>query len=466
MNSKRTTLIIMVIMASLWTIGCSRDKGTLEPAPISTDPVVFTDNFGAHVDFQAFLNSKLDAVQIDTDVKFDGTASLRISVPGPGDPTGWFAGGAFVDAIGRDLTGYDAITFYARSSKASATLNVAGLGNDNTGTSLYEASTDSLALTTAWAKYIIPIPLPAKLSLEKGLFYFAEGYEEDDLAYTMWFDDIIFEKTGLVTDPRPDLEVDDFSAYLGTSVDIPGTSVTFDVDGTDMLVNHMPAYFTFFSSDEDVAKVINGKIQSLSVGNATITAALGSIPASGEIAFTALAAPVVPAPTPTQPANNVISIFSDSYTDVLVDSYSPDWDEANLTDFSVDGDNILLYTNINTYAAILFETSVINATAMDYLHIDFWLPSNVTSVGVKLVDFGEDGVYQGAPDSEKELIFSAGSVPPITPGSWSSLDIPLADFMVPGGLVSRAALAQLFITGADITAFVDNIYFYEVPPGQ
>ncbi len=462
MNSKRIVYLAIAVMTALTSFGCSSDESGLEPAPYNTDPVVFIDNFGDHIEFHAFENSKYDALQIDTEVTHNGSAaSLQITVPGP-DDEGWFAGGAFIDPIGRDLTGYDALTFYARASKPSATLNVAGVSNDNSGTSLYEAQTDSLPLTTTWTKYIVPIPLPEKLVLESGMFFFAEGFEEDNLGYTVWFDDIIFEKTGLVTNPRPVLAEGEFSAFLGTSVDIPGTVVTFDVDGTDMLVESKPGNFTFISSDEDVAKVVDGKIQSLSVGNATITAALGSTPAEGEIAFTALAAPVVGAPTPVQPAGSVISIFSDSYTDVLIE-YSPDWDRADLAEFSIDGDNILLYTNINTYASIVFETAVINATGMDYLHIDFWLPVGVNSVSVKLVDYGADGVFGGAPDSEKELIFTVASTPSVTPGTWSSLDIPLSDFMVPGGLAQRSALAQLFITGANITAFADNVYFYSVP---
>ena len=469
MNSKRILYLTIMIMTALTIFGCGSDDTALEPASYNTDPVVFVDNYGVRIEFHAFADSKYDAVQTDTDVKHAGTASLRVTVPGP-DDEGWFAGGAFIDPVGRDLTGYDAITFWARASKPSAYLNVAGMSNDNSGTSLYQAETDSLALTTTWKKYIVPIPLPEKLGLESGMFYFAEGFEEDNLGYTIWFDDIVFEKTGLVTNPRPVLGVEEFSAYLGTNVDIPGTSTTFavgfGVDETDMLVEHLPAYFTFFSSDEDVAKVVDGQIQSLSVGNATITAALGSTPAEGEISFTVLAAPVLPAPTPTQPAGNVISIFSGPYDDVLIDSYSPDWDRADLTYFSIDEDDILLYTNINTYAGIVFETLVINATGMDYLHIDFWLPAGVTSIGVKLVDFGADGKFGGSlenADSEKELIFTLGSTPSITPGVWSSLDIPLSDFMGAGGLTSRAALAQMFITGADITAFTDNIYFYNVP---
>jgi hypothetical protein len=451
-------------MAALWTVGCGRDESVLEPAPVNTDPIVFTDNFGSHVDYQAFLNSKYDALQMDTEVKFNGTTSLKLTVPGPDDPSGWFAGGAFVDAIGRNLTGYDALTFYARCSKASATINEAGIGNDNSGTSKYTATTFDIEITNAWDKYIIPIPDPSKLGLEQGLFFFSEGHENNE-GYTIWFDDIMFEKTGEISNPRPSLDVQDFSAYLGTSVDIPGTTVIFDVAGSDMTIHAMPAYFNFFSSDENVATVIDGQIHSLSTGNATITAALGTIPAEGEIAFTALAAPVVPAPAPTEPTGDVISIFSDSYSDWPVDSYSPDWDAADTTSFSVDGDNIWLYTNVY-YAAIVFENHVIDATGMEYLHLDLWVPGGVTALGVKLIDYGADGTFEGGDDSEKELILTMGTVPALTPGEWSSLDIPLADFMGAGALESREHLAQLYITGGGITVFADNIYFFRVSAGE
>jgi predicted small lipoprotein YifL len=464
MDSKRIISIAMVIAALLALSACGRDEEGLEPAPVNTSPYVFTDNFAPNVDYQAFLDSKYDALSMDTEVKYNGTTSLKVIVPGPDDPTGWYAGGAFVDAIGRDLSGYDALTFYARCSKASATINESGLGNDNTGTSIYTATAFGIPITNSWEKYIIPIPEPSKLTLEKGLFFFSEGYEDSE-GYTIWFDDIQFEKTGEVSDPRPELAVGEFSAFLGTSVPIPGTSVTFDVGGSDMLISAMPAYFTFFSSDEDVAKVVNGRIQSLSTGTATITAALGGVAAAGEIDFTALAAPVVPADPPTRPSADVISLYSDVYADWPVDSYSPTWDAADTATFTIGDDNILLYTNVY-YAAIVFETHVIDASLMEYVHIDLWVPEDVTVVGIKLIDYGEDGTFGGAPDSEKEIFLTTSSTPGITPGSWSSVDIPFTDFTVPGGLASREHLAQFYITGAGITVFADNIYFYKVTTTQ
>lgn len=467
MITKRILFTAVVVTTALMLSACSRDESGFVPASASTDPLVFTDNFAPGVDYQAFLNSKYDATEVDPSVKYNGTASLKVTIPGPEDATpdaNWYAGGTCVDGYGRDLTGYDALTFWARCSKASATINEIGIANDNTGNSIYTATVYGLEISNSWSKYIIPIPEPSKLNLEGGLFFFSEGHE-DNAGYTIWFDDIMFEKTDLIENPRPVLQVPMLSGYLGASVPIPGTTVTFDVAGTDILVSSMPAYFTFFSSDDYVVEVIDGVALPLSTGTAMLTAALGTVPASGDIDFTALAAPVLPADEPTKPSSEVISVFSDVYSDWPVDSYSPDWDGADLTDFQIDGDNILLYTNV-TYVGIITETYVIDATEMDYLHLDLWIPTGVSVIGVKLIDYGPDGEYLGGDDSEKEIYISLGSTPPLTPGTWSSLDIPLEDYMVAGGLTGRSSLAQTYLTGSDITIFADNIYFYKVPPEE
>ncbi len=76
-----------------------------------------------------FGGSKLDAFSVDTDTKYTGTASMRFDVPNVGDPAGAYAGAIFPDNGGRDLTGYDALTFWARATQA-ATINEIGFGNN------------------------------------------------------------------------------------------------------------------------------------------------------------------------------------------------------------------------------------------------------------------------------------------------------------------------------------------------
>ncbi len=163
------------LTAVLTLAGCSRD-GSTGPGSFPDDPKVFIDGFADGVNWQAFEGSLLTAMSIDNAVKYRGKSSLKVVIPNVGDPNGAYAGGAFVADIGRVLTKYDAITFWAKAS-VTASLDVAGLGNDNTGTSQFTAERNALALTTSWQKYTIAIPLAAKLTEEKGLFFFAEGPE-------------------------------------------------------------------------------------------------------------------------------------------------------------------------------------------------------------------------------------------------------------------------------------------------
>jgi hypothetical protein len=90
----------------------------------------------------------------------------------------------------------------------------------------------------------------------------------------------------------------------------------------------------------------------------------------------------------------------------------------------------------------------------------------VSVIGVKLIDYGPDGEFLGGDDSEAEVFISLGSTPPLTPGTWSSLDIPLEDYMGTGRLDGRSALAQLYLTGSNITIFADNIYYYKTSGGM
>jgi endoglucanase Acf2 len=166
--------------------------------------------------------------------------------------------------------------------------------------------------------------------------------------------------------------------------------------------------------------------------------------------------PYIAAPIPEVLAENVISIFSDSYWDRRVNSWSAAWDQADVEDVQIAGNNTKLYTNLN-YAGIEFTTHVIDASAMTHFHIDIWTPNDTSDPNefkLKLVDFGMDGNYGGGDDSEHEISFDHLSM---TTGTWVSLDIPMSEF---SSLSSTGHLAQLLISGDLNTVYVDNIYFY------
>lgn len=448
----RTTRAALAAAVLFAAAGCAKHTGIV--APTIKDPVVFDDTFGASVDFQAFLGSKLDAIAIDSTEAFSGAASIRVTVPAAGDPSGTYAGGAFTTTRARDLHLYNALTFRAKASRA-VTFDVVGLGNDNTGTSKYEAKWGRVAMTTAWTLYVVPIPLPSRLSDEKGLFFFAEGPEAGQGA-SVWFDDIRFENLTTVLNPRPVIPTQTVSPDVGSFVPLAGTQVTYAVDGVDRTIDAMPGYFTFLSSDESVALGGEGSVRAVGLGTASVTARLGEVAATGTITVNPSPSPPSAAPTPTVPAANVISLFSGAYTNRTVDTWSASWDQADVADVTIQGNAAKKYTRLS-YAGIEFTgTHVIDAAAMTHFHIDAWAAAG-TTFRVKLVDFGANGVYGGNDDREQELAFHGATTPPFAAGNWSSLDIPLSSFT---NLTTRAHLAQLILAGDVGSVYVDNIYFH------
>ncbi len=454
---KVTILIMFVLYAS----GCERDTTSLEPAPGSVDPVVFDDDFSDYLEYGAFEWSDYNALSIDTEIRHSGMASLKVNVPDPGS----YAGGAFYTSHLRDLTSYDALAFWAKASKGPANVGAVGFGIDASWQTRYKVEWNGLTLDETFRKYYIPIPDPSRLSFEGGLFFYSVE-TEDESGYEIWFDDVIFEKTeaGTITDPRPEIDPSTLSAFVGATVEMPDATVTYNVDGEDLTISCKAAYLNFFSSDEEVVTISGESVTVVGEGTAEITATLNGTPVDGTVQIEAGSAPQVPAPVPPQSQENVISMFSNKFDNIQIDSWSADWpDMADVADFKIGDDDLKVYTNL-IYAGILFETVLIDATDMDYFHIDVWLPEGVTEFKVKLVDFGEDGVWSGAPDSQCELTFDAGSNPALVTGEWFSLDIPIEDFMYgPEGLFARDHLAQMLLSGTGNTAFVDNIYFYKIP---
>ncbi len=163
--------------------------------------------------------------------------------------------------------------------------------------------------------------------------------------------------------------------------------------------------------------------------------------------------PLTQAPVPSQAPASVISMFSEAYTDVTVDTWRTVWSESDFEDVTVAGGAVKKYSNLN-FVGIETTSAPIDASAMTHFSLDFWTP-NSTELRVKLVDFGADGIFGGGDDVEHEIAITAPAQ-----GEWVSLDIPLSDFT---GLVTRASIQQLIFSSdpsGTSTVFVDNIYFY------
>ncbi len=158
------------------------------------------------------------------------------------------------------------------------------------------------------------------------------------------------------------------------------------------------------------------------------------------------------APAPTEDAANVISLFSDVYTDVPVDTWRTDWSAADYTETTVDGDAVKLYSNLSFVGAETISNQV-DASAMTHFHVDYWT-GNASVFRVKLVDFGPDGGFDGGDDTEHEIEFT------VTPNTWVSLDIPLSDFT---GLTTTQNISQYIFSAAtagEANVYIDNVYFH------
>ena len=171
-----------------------------------------------------------------------------------------------------------------------------------------------------------------------------------------------------------------------------------------------------------------------------------------------LGTPMTPAPDPTFAAGDVISMFSNVYTNVAVDTWQTAWSQATLNDIQIQGNDTKKYSGLNFVGIETTGANLMDVTDMTHLYLDFWTP-NMTTFRVKLVDFGSDGIYGGGNDTEHELTYTP------TLENWINLDIPLSSFT---NLAARNNIAQLIFSGNPAgsgVVYVDNVLFHTTSSG-
>lgn len=455
---KNITSIIATLLILITIVSCEKETDGLDYATYPKTAEIFIDGFSGGLQYAAFNNSDVTAFDVDKEVKYKGSASMRFAVPDKNDAKGAYAGGTYYTSAPRDLSGYNCLTFWAKASKA-ANLDVVGFGND-LGESNYIVSLKDVKVNTNWKKYYIPIPDPSKLKAEKGMFYYSEG-PEDERGYTFWIDELKFENLGTIKCVKSEiLEGQDqkIQSVLEQVLTAGGTSVTHSLpDGTNQKLYVAPAYFTFNTSDENVATVNNkGQVTVATLGTTTITAKMAGKDAEGSMQINVIDLPL--ASEPTQDAANVIALFSNKYTNVPVEYYNGYWEPYQTTksaDFSIKGDDILFYTNLN-FVGIQFSQPTVDGSEMTHLHMDVRTADAVdgAELTIKIVDFGADGAYGGDDDATTEYKVTP---PTLVSNQWIGLEIPLE------ALATKANIGQVIIESNDNLSnlYVDNVYFYK-----
>ena len=169
--------------------------------------------------------------------------------------------------------------------------------------------------------------------------------------------------------------------------------------------------------------------------------------------ITSAAGPTTDAPTPTQNAADVISLFSDTYTDIT-SNRNPGWSEV-VTAETHASNEVLKTTNFVPFA-IATPIDITDHT----LHVDVWLPQ-LPSAGagllIKILDEA-NGPHEG------NYTYPIAN---ITAGEWNSIDIDINDFNQTQGTWDATAQGRVDQVLVDIvddtTMYVDNIYFWKAP---
>lgn len=231
-----------------------------------------------------------------------------------------------------------------------------------------------------------------------------------------------------------------------------------------------------FNTSSDNSGVANGDYAKIvffpgrnSTNTGWATAANFSVYVDNITGVKAIAAPD-PVPTtaaPTPPVRNavdVISLFSNAYTNIAIDTWSAPYDDSSVSDLQVVGNDVkkILFSN---FLGVQFTGAGkhIDATPMTNFHIDLWTSTATLDKSFNL----KFSNWSGGSGEANAIQFSANNgsnpaLPATNPGTWISLDIPLSEMAG-----ARNDLAEFLITSGGLgslgTVYVDNIYFWREP---
>ncbi len=174
--------------------------------------------------------------------------------------------------------------------------------------------------------------------------------------------------------------------------------------------------------------------------------------------------PTEPAPTPTQAEADVISIYSDAYTDVPNDGFNL-YGNAAFEEVQIQSDGALKYTQVGTDGGNFQVIELgggnqlnVEAAGMTNFRFDAWFPNPVnmgTTFLMKVVDIPMSGA------TEALINVNASSNPAIAQGQWLSFDIPIAE-LESNGLGGKMNIQQVVVDLMNSgEVYLDNIYFYK-----
>lgn len=232
------------------------------------------------------------------------------------------------------------------------------------------------------------------------------------------------------------------------------TNYTFELAPGTTIV---PQITTAMSTDPAATSVTINQAPAIP-GDATVVVVSqnGTVTETYTVSFI-IAGPTSAAPTPPNRAPvDVISLYSNAYTNNTIESWSAVWDDSSYEDVVAFGDDIKKITFTN-FIGVEFTNNRINATGMTHFHMDFWTDNPDLTGKVFNSKFSQWG--GGASEvSAMELNINGGTIPAIATGAWVSIDVEIATNF--SNNLTRDDLAQFIITSNLGVVYVDNIYLH------
>ena len=307
--------------------------------------------------------------------------------------------------------------------------------------------TDYNAILTAntWNSFDIPVSTFTGVNMSDIIQLGTSG---GNGAQTVYLDNIYFW-TDAVDTQAPTA----FTAAKGT---VAGDAVTFLLNATD---NSGVVFYdiTYGTKTATTLGLVSGTQASFVVSGLTGSTDYSFSIVARDRTGNAVATPIVvtattsttmpAAPTPTRPAAQVKSIYSDAYTPAVTVTEWSNWWMMNFTDYVFPGSNNgkkAISTNSGGCGSPTFVATPFNATGMKYMHVDVYpITSFVISTQVITITTTDANWV---------------SLGTLTPNQWNSIDVPVSSFT---NLVKTDIKQVGFqTTGTPGTFYMDNLYFY------
>lgn len=160
-----------------------------------------------------------------------------------------------------------------------------------------------------------------------------------------------------------------------------------------------------------------------------------------------LAAPAA-APAPELTGKTIVPVYTDAVEGGPFINIGG-WGQSTVVTNGqlAEGDNVMFLTNMNYLGWEL--NPAVNATDMEYLHVDFYSP-DMTGVSITPISPGKEGVYNVALEANK----------------WVSVNIPLSEYAAASIEWNNVYQFKFFNAApAGSSLFIDNVYFYKMESG-